>query len=116
MSTRDDRLGIFNDFAADMVKLGAANFLYADGECLFVHGHRRKQDDGEIRPPGLHMLAQACSAESAAIATDGITVTGKDQQVMLFASVPLTNEPWIRLEQGHVVMVADGEECGISGS
>ena len=114
--TRDDRLGIFNDFAADMVELGAANFLYADGECLFAHGHRRKQDDGETRPPGLYMLAQACPAEGASIATDGITVTGKDQQVVLFASVPLADEPWTPLEQGHVVMVADGEECGIDRS
>jgi glutamine amidotransferase len=62
------------------------------------------------------MLAQACPAEGASIATDGITVTGKDQQVVLFASVPLTDEPWTPLEQGHVVMVADGEECGIDRS
>lgn len=113
--TRDDRVTVFNAFAADMVELGAANFLYADGECLFAHGHRRKQDDGEIRPPGLHMLIQGSPVRDEEISTDGITVSGHGQQV-LFASVPLTGEPWTPLEQGHVVMVADGEECVFENS
>ncbi len=110
---RQDRAEIFRDFCRDMVELGAANFIYADGECLYVHANRRPQDGGESKPPGLHMLGRACPIEGAAIATDGITVSGEGQQVLLFASVPLTDEPWQPLDEGEVVIVADGEECRV---
>ena len=35
------RLGVVAAFAADLRQLGPANFLYADAEVLFTHGHRR---------------------------------------------------------------------------
>jgi glutamine amidotransferase len=56
-----ERLSVISDFAADLRKLGPANFLYADGEILFAHGHRRIQPaTGEIVPPGLFFLPCRC--------------------------------------------------------
>lgn len=108
---RQDRAGIFRGFCRDMAALGPANFIYSDGECLFVHANRRTQDGGEIKPPGLHMLSRTCQGQDNVLCEDGITICGRGQQVLLFASVPLTDEPWRPLNDGEVVIVGDGEEC-----
>lgn len=36
-----ERLAVVAELAADLRKLGPANFLYSDGELLFAHGHHR---------------------------------------------------------------------------
>ena len=51
-----ERLEATKAFAAELRKLGPANFLYSDGELVFGHGHRRTQADGRIAPPGLTLL------------------------------------------------------------
>ena len=53
----DARLEVIELFAAEMRELGPANFLYADGDLLFAHGHRRIQADGKIAPPGSGVFA-----------------------------------------------------------
>jgi glutamine amidotransferase len=45
----EDRLALVAAFAATLRTLGPANFLYADGDAIFVHGHRRRDDTGAIR-------------------------------------------------------------------
>ncbi|TMQ11920.1 MAG: class II glutamine amidotransferase [Deltaproteobacteria bacterium] len=84
-------------FAAELRTLGPANFLYSDGEVIFAHGHRRRGDDGEIRPPGLHVLCRQC-VERSDVA----------QHVALVASVPLTAEPWRALVEGEVIVLREG--------
>lgn len=50
-------------FAAELRRLGPANFMQADGQALFAHGHRRWQPaTGRIAPPGLHLLTRHCAA------------------------------------------------------
>lgn len=112
----DDRARIFQGFADEMASLGPANFLYADGEYLFAHGNRRTQSNGKIQPPGLHMLSRTCPGQDNVLCEDGITICGRGQQVVLFASVPLTDEPWAPLEEGRVIMVGGGEEISLSGA
>jgi predicted glutamine amidotransferase len=82
--------------ARDMRDLGPANFIYSDGDAVFVHGHRRRHDDGQIRAPGLHLLCRHCTA------------TGDGVDVALTASVPLTDEPWRALEEGELVVLREG--------
>lgn len=55
-------MAIVTRFAADMRALGPANFLYADSDVLFAHGHRRIQAGGEIAPPGLWHLQRRGAA------------------------------------------------------
>jgi len=56
----EDRLDVVGTFAAMARALGPANFVYADGDAVFLHGDRRNQGDGlGIRPPGLHLLELA---------------------------------------------------------
>ena len=54
--TLEARLAVVSCLAQELRQLGPANFLYADGELLFAHGHRRLQPDGSTAAPGLHVL------------------------------------------------------------
>lgn len=103
-----ERAAVFRAFCAEMAPLGPANFLYSDGTTLFAHGHRRTQEDGVIRPPGLHVLCRTCATERNALAADGITIGPGGQSVLLFASVPLSDEAWRPLDEGEIVVAEAG--------
>jgi predicted glutamine amidotransferase len=83
-------------FAEELRELGPANFLYSDGDALFMHGHRRRQSAAAPpTPPGLHVLCRRCAPR---------------QQVVLAASVPLTGEPgWQPLDEGELVVALRGD-------
>jgi predicted glutamine amidotransferase len=115
--TLDDRLDIIARFAAAMRKLGPANFLYADGDALFAHGHRRIQLDGTIGPPGLWLLHRECAIDVDGLPQSGVTIEtgGEGQEITLLASVPLTNEAWRPLAEGDMIVVKHGRmimSCG----
>jgi glutamine amidotransferase len=107
--TLEARLAIVADFAAGLRALGPANFLYADGDALFVHGHKRTHPGG-IRPPGLHVLCRTCAGESGAFVAEGLSIASAGaQEVALAASVPLTaGEPWRALGDGEIVTLRGG--------
>lgn len=104
-------------FAEDLRVLGPANFLYSDGETLFVHAHRRHwEEDGamsEPRPPGLSVL----SVDGAELLTRGLHVAGGDGAIAItaVASVPLTSDAWEPLAEGTVLALRDGREIGRVG-
>jgi predicted glutamine amidotransferase len=108
------RRNIVTAFAAELRALGLANFLYADGDALFAHGHKRPQEDEGIRPPGLHVLCRRCAhdASAATLNMEGLEIqprTGGEQEVVLVASVPLTEESdWRALAEGEVIAVREG--------
>lgn len=103
------RLDAVAAFAAELRAFGPANFLYADGDVLFAHSHRRLQPDGRITPPGLHWLQRSCAQEHAALQVQGACVGCGYQQVLLLASVPLSEEPWQALAEGETVVIRGGE-------
>ncbi len=104
------RLRVIETFAAELRGLGPANFLYCDGDALFAHADRRHQVDGTIRPPGLWRLSRHCAAGGELSAT-GLRIEshGATQDVALVASVPLTNENWIALACGEILVAQDGQ-------
>jgi predicted glutamine amidotransferase len=106
-------------FAAEMRPLGIANFLYADGDYVFGHGHKRTQADGRVAPPGLwlrhhrhttraHARQIAATAPGLAIHADTATAEG-EQEMTLLASVPVMAGDWSPLAEGEVVVVAAGK-------
>lgn len=107
----EDRLACVREFAATVRPLGPANFLYADGDTLFVHAHKRlRQPTGTWRP-GLHVLCRTCTAGTGSLRTGGLSIVGSgaEQHVVLAASVPLTEEPgWQALDEGAVLAVRNG--------
>ena len=102
-----DRFEIVTEFAAALRPLGPANFLYADGDILFAHGHRRRHEDDLIRPPGLCLLRRHCPTDSPARHAEGVKMVAEGQDVVLIASVPLTDEAWSPLADGEVAAVRD---------
>ncbi|HPL79299.1 MAG TPA: class II glutamine amidotransferase [Burkholderiaceae bacterium] len=106
-----DRLSLLAAFAAELRPLGPANFLYADGDALFAHGHRRIQrESGRIEPPGLWLLQRHCKPGDPFPDCPAIAVRGAGPQtVMLVASVPLTTQAWRPLAEGELVAIRAGE-------
>jgi glutamine amidotransferase len=103
------RLDVVAQFAADLRPLGPANFLYADAEVLFAHGHRRiHRASGRIEPPGLFRLSQLCSMADQSLHTQGVTVAPGFQAVTLIASVPLSTAHWQPFAEGETVAVSAG--------
>lgn len=110
--TVDARLAAFAAFCASMRMMGPANFLYSDGDALFAHSDRRMQAGGTIAPPGLWRLSRRCDRDGSAPA-DGRNAGA--QEVMLFASVPVSGDLWISLEEGEALAVRHGRLLGRVG-
>ena len=106
----EERLREIRAFGAELRPLGLANFLYTDGDVIFAHGDRRKQDSGDYRAPGLHVLCRSCSKTAEAIPPlAGVSIDPEEhQEVALVASVPLSKEPWRPLAEGEVVVLREG--------
>ncbi|MDE2367569.1 MAG: class II glutamine amidotransferase [Burkholderiales bacterium] len=107
------RLAVIGPFAAELRAFGPANFLYCDGDALFVHADRRIQADGTIAAPGLWRLARHC-AEGGELAGAGLRIgaRGQEQEIMLFASVPLSAEGWTPLARGELSVARAGRILG----
>ncbi len=105
----EERFERLLELAARLRPLGPANFLYTDGDALFAHGHRRRQGkDGPIRPPGLHVLTRQCADEADDFSAAGVRISAQASCAVLFASVPLSDEPWAPLAEGELVVVRAG--------
>jgi glutamine amidotransferase len=107
----DERLAIVEAFASDLRRLGPANFLFWDGEVLFVHGHRRRAPGApRASPPGIVMLERTCPFEGTTLAEGGVRVVPEfdEQRVLLVASVPLSDERWEPLAEGELLVVSGG--------
>ncbi|MGB7540883.1 MAG: class II glutamine amidotransferase [Burkholderiales bacterium] len=105
----EERLSVIVEFAADLRQLGPANFLYADGDTLFAHGHRRIQPAGDITPPGLFLLSRRCADANEPVNASGVSIAPGFQEVLLVASVPLTDEKWRPFAEGELVAVSAGQ-------
>lgn len=97
--------------ASELRALGPANFLYADGDTLFAHGHKRLQPDiGRAGPPGLWMLQRHCPPEQSTPAHEaGVAIAEEGRHALFIASSPLTDEAWQPLAEGELVAVRQGE-------
>lgn len=105
----DARLGVVAEFAASLRSLGPSNFVYSDGDALFVHAHIRKQENGEDRPPGLHLLVRSSNEQAVDLTQSGVMLAPVAQELALIASVPLTDdEPWEPIAEGEVIALKEG--------
>ncbi|WP_109808748.1 class II glutamine amidotransferase [Sphingosinithalassobacter portus] len=106
------RLDVFARFSAEMRELGSSNFLFFDGEYLFVHADRRRfeTEDGltEPREPGLNIRSFDDSHRGSRWETSGASIKEISGPLHLFASVPLDPEGWEPLARGTCVLLKDG--------
>ena len=72
--------------------------------------HKRHQSDGTIGSPGLWRLQRHCH-EGGTFDATGLTVTARGiaQDVVLVTSVPLTDENWIAIPEGHTIAIRNGQ-------
>jgi len=106
------RYQVVSAFAAKIRPLGPSNFIYSDGEYLFVHGHERSQPGKEgLHPPGLFWICRTCTPGHQRVEIPGLELEyeGAEQKAALIASVPLTNEKWHPLDKGEIVVFREGE-------
>lgn len=112
----DQRIQVIRDFAREFRDKGTINFFYSDGEYLFAHSHRRTQQDGVMRPPGLYLLQREDHHhEHDHQQVHGLKIhTEKNiPNMSLMASVPLTHEEWQPLEAGTLAVLQDGNLLGL---
>jgi len=113
----DARQAVVTGFAAELKKLGPANFMYADGEILFTHADKRLNlATGEIKPPGLFILSRHCQNGLQVLNEEGVAVAPGFHEVVLVASAPLSTENWQPLAEGDIVAIASGKIVGKSTS
>lgn len=110
------RFEVFAGFARDMAELGVANFIYSDGDVMIAHGHKRHHADGSCSP-GLHYLSRTNHSRTQPLEVSGLRITteASKHNIVLLASVPLTDEPWKALPEGELVMLQGGEILQTSG-
>jgi len=94
----DTRIGWVADCFRQWAEMGPANIVYSDSEYLYAFANKRTQANGNIEPPGLHML-QRNDTDNHETELTGVELKGLANFVVLFASVPLSNEAWIPLKE-----------------
>ncbi|MGI9351044.1 MAG: class II glutamine amidotransferase, partial [Rhizobiaceae bacterium] len=108
------RLDVFAEFASEMAEYGSSNFLYSDGDALFVHGHRRIYEENggfsEPRAPGLSMRNCVACQQGPEWDVAGCHISMGHQKTMLFASVPLDDVGWEPLPERTAIAASLGEE------
>lgn len=109
----EDRHAVFAGFAAEMRELGSANFLFFDGEHLFVHADRRRFETGEgltePREPGLNIRSFDEQDSGRTWRARGASIERISGPLHLFASVPLDPQGWEPLPRGTTMALKDGK-------
>lgn len=107
----EERMRRIRHFADLTAGLGPLNFLYCDGDALFVHGDCRR-NPGEADPdaPGLYALWRNFLKEANAFVAQGLRLASceSDDRAVLVASVPLTRENWIPLPRRELLAFSRG--------
>jgi len=118
--TSEAAFPIFTAFCERMCVLGAANFLFFDGEALFVHADRRVfEKPGGLTPliePGLVMrhFSQEPSP-GPDWRSRGAHIAKLHPETILVASVPLNEGGWMPLPRGATLALRDGRIVASNG-
>lgn len=104
----DERFDLVAGFASGLRGLGIANFLYADGDALFVHSDHRIPPGSDEVLPGLYLLTRGCREEVPDMSESGVNLITVQQALTLVASAPLTDEAWQPLARGELLAIRRG--------
>lgn len=90
--------------AEELRTLGQANFLYSDGDVIFVHAHWRYIDGPDSSPmPGVHILTDMPDLTASAVAVELLR-----GELFVAASVPLSGDDWRPMGEGELLAVRGG--------
>lgn len=109
MPSLEERLQKIGATADCLRTLGSSNFIYSDGDALFIHADLRRYDDtgvfGPRRSPALHYI------ERRNLHVDGLKLRpseNRESRTLIFASVPLTDDDWQPLPRGSLLAIKGG--------
>jgi predicted glutamine amidotransferase len=94
-------------FLQRLSPLGPLNILFSDGHYLYAFSNKRTQANGDITAPGMYMICRACSTKNA-FNTNTEEFTDIQQELVLFASVPLSDESWLPMQPNKLYIAKDG--------
>ncbi|OQK17794.1 hypothetical protein AU255_08010 [Methyloprofundus sedimenti] len=104
-------MDVIHAFGCELAKLGPCNFLYAvDSRVYAFAGCRSYSNDA--REPGLWRLSRHCKEFQTDIVAPGVQLQpgiAVDQQLILCASVPLTEEAWQPFLVNELICISKGQ-------
>ena len=107
--TLEQRITVIKEAFELFAQFGQANFIYSDCEYLFAFANERTQPNEKIEPPGLHFLSRDIHVDPKRTKISGIEMNGLQQEQVLLASVPLTDENWRAFERNQLIVVKSGK-------
>ena len=105
-------MDIIHAFGRELAELGPCNFFYAVGSRVYAFASRRRYPDDEEGEPGLWWLARQCKEAQTGIVAPGVQLhpgIAVDQQVILCASVPITEEAWQPFLVNELICISKGQ-------
>ena len=106
--TLDQRIDLLSKLFLEWSRLGPANIIYSDSEYLFAFANRRTQLNERIEPPGLYYLQRDEETHKHFNKLAGVELDYSVQDTTLFASVPLSNEPWQPFKENELIVCKNG--------
>ena len=109
--TLEERYKVVADFAREILRHGAANFLYSDGINLFAHGHRRTLPGEAVsNEPGLYLnLSTSEKGSGMETPCQGLSAEGWCSHHAIVSSLPLNDASWTPLQAGEVACFQRGQ-------
>ena len=105
----EERIGVISEVLIEFTCLGPTNILYSDSEFLYAFAHQRTQDNGRVEAPGMYYQERHCDCDHDALQDSGVQIHNMAQDLLLFASVPLSTEGWHACAASQLMVVADGK-------
>jgi glutamine amidotransferase len=105
--SQEDAFGQLERFLQRLATHGPLNITWSDGTSLFAFSNKRTQGDKTISAPGMHLLCRECSAAEEFVMS-GVTIGGNQQHLVMFASVPLSDEHWVPMEPNKLYVAREG--------
>jgi len=107
--TLDERINVISEVLIEFTSLGAANILFSDSEFLYAFAHQRTQDNGRIEAPGMYYQERHCDCDPDALQDSGVQIHNMAQDLVLFASVPLSKQGWHACTASQFIVVKEGK-------
>ena len=104
----DVRIAAVSDTLRELATLGPANILYSDSEYLYAFANRRTHSNGRVEAPGMYFLERHCECDPDALQDSVVRVHNMAQDIVLFGSVPLSQEGWHGLDENQLIVAQYG--------
>ena len=104
-------MDVLHGLGCELATMGPCNFIYAVNNKIYAFASRRRYG-GEERPPGLWWVIRQCKQAQTDVAALGIHVNSGvevDQQIIIFATIPLTDEDWQPFSVNELICISRGQ-------